>query len=64
MMNDRPEPRQAEPDRGLCGTCVYARVITSDRGSEFVFCGQSTTVLRLPRYPRLPVRQCIGYSRG
>ena len=63
-MNDRPELRQADaPARGLCATCAHARIVTSDRGSEFVFCAQSTTALRLPRYPRLPVLDCVGYSR-
>jgi hypothetical protein len=61
-MNDRPDSRQAMPDAGLCDRCRYGNVITSDRGSRFMFCGKSKTDPRYPRYPRLPVRECDGFE--
>ncbi len=51
-------------DPGLCGSCLNARVITSDRGSEFYRCELSDRDARFPRYPRLPVWQCEGYRRA
>ena len=59
-MNDPREPRQAAAP-GLCGSCVHATVVTSDRGSQFLLCEQSKTDDRFPRYPSLPVRVCAGY---
>ena len=59
-MNDPQQPRQATP-RGLCATCAHAVIVTSDRGSQFTFCGLSKTDDRFPRYPRLPVMACAGY---
>jgi hypothetical protein len=61
-MNDRVQPRQAGPRRGLCGRCQHARVIVSDRGSAFVFCERSKTDPRFARYPALPVLDCAGYT--
>ncbi len=63
-MNDRQEQRQATPPRGLCATCRHARIVKSDRGSEYVLCEQSKADARLPRYPRLPVMACPGYARA
>jgi hypothetical protein len=47
---------------GLCANCGHARVIESARGSKFVLCGLAATDARFPKYPRLPVLQCVGYS--
>jgi hypothetical protein len=59
-MNDSDGPRQADP--GLCGGCAHARVITSDRGSRFYRCGLADSDPRFPRYPRLPVAACPGFT--
>ena len=48
-------------DVGLCSNCVHCRVITARR-SSFYFCERSTTDPAFPRYPRLPVRACIGFE--
>ena len=48
---------------GLCTTCEHVRVITSDRGSEFYNCGLAKSDPRFPKYPRLPVLQCLGYQK-
>jgi len=38
------------------------REIHSDRGSTFYMCQLSATDPRFPKYPRLPVLQCLGYQ--
>ena len=47
---------------GLCASCVYARVIHSDRGSVFWQCLLSARDSHFPKYPRLPVLCCDGYE--
>jgi hypothetical protein len=47
---------------GLCATCAHRRAITSRRGSMFVLCGKSAADPRFPRYPRLPVVRCDGFT--
>lgn len=51
------------PKAGLCGECKHSRSVPSDRGAIFVMCGLSATDGRFPKYPRLPVLTCSGYSR-
>jgi hypothetical protein len=48
-------------DAGLCANCVNVRLVSSDRGSTFIFCGLSRSDPRFPKYPRLPVISCAGY---
>jgi hypothetical protein len=59
MMNDRGGDRQETP--GLCGHCVHAQIIRSNRGSVFYLCRLSATDPRFPKYPRLPVLRCDGF---
>jgi hypothetical protein len=40
---------------------LHMREIHSDRGSTFYMCQLSATDARFPKYPRLPVLQCLGY---
>jgi hypothetical protein len=47
---------------GLCADCRFMRRIESDRGSTFYLCERSATDARFPKYPRLPVVQCVGYE--
>jgi hypothetical protein len=47
---------------GLCADCVHARAIESARGSIFILCNLSLTDPRFPKYPRLPVLSCDGYT--
>ena len=49
--------------RGLCGTCAFARLVTSSRGSSFVLCGRSEDDPRFAKYPPLPMLACPGYER-
>jgi hypothetical protein len=61
MMNDSRAARQQ--NAGLCDRCVHAEIITSDRGSRFYLCKLSKTDRRFPKYPRLPVLQCEGFTK-
>jgi hypothetical protein len=47
---------------GLCVECRRMRRIVSERGSVFFLCRLSVTDASFPKYPRLPVRQCPGFS--
>lgn len=47
---------------GLCERCVHMRQIKSDRESTFYRCSLSDVDPNFPKYPRLPVLQCSGYS--
>lgn len=48
---------------GLCASCEHMRLIQSDRGTKFYLCRLSATDPSFPKYPRLPVLQCSGYTR-
>ena len=50
------------PDPGLCATCRHAQAITSDRGSSFLRCALSNVDPGFPKYPRLPVIECAGWT--
>ena len=52
-----------EQTAGLCASCVNCRRVHSDRESLFYLCELSKTDPRFPKYPRLPVISCPGYSR-
>jgi hypothetical protein len=47
---------------GLCVSCAFARVVESARGNRFTLCRRSETDARFPRYPALPVLECVGYD--
>ena len=62
MMNDSSGSRQVEA--GLCASCTHVKQITSSRGTTFYMCQLSATDPRFPKYPRLPVLSCEGYTPG
>jgi len=47
---------------GLCGACLYRRVVVSGKGSRFVLCERSRTDPRYAKYPPLPVVRCEGFE--
>ena len=47
---------------GLCASCVWVRLVRSDRGSVFFLCGLSRQDPTFPKYPRLPVVSCRGFE--
>ena len=63
MMDDSENAEQVWR-RGLCASCRHTLLIESDRGSVFVQCGLARTDPSFPKYPRLPVVTCAGYSRA
>jgi len=53
---------ESKPPWGLCSNCINAKTVASDRGSVFVRCMLSDHNPAFPRYPRLPVLTCSGWS--
>lgn len=49
-------------DAGLCASCRFVRIVRNRRGSTFYRCDLARTDARFPKYPRLPVLQCIGHQ--
>jgi len=52
----------AEP--GLCADCQHAKLNETRRGTAYLRCTRAAWDSRLPRYPRLPVAQCVGFDRA
>jgi hypothetical protein len=52
----------ARPSAGLCDRCVHQQLVHTTRGSTFSLCKRSKTDPDYPKYPRLPVLRCSGYS--
>lgn len=50
------------PSAGLCRICAHCRKIQSNRASVFFLCKLSETDPAFPKYPRLPVLSCPGYT--
>ncbi|HET8975487.1 MAG TPA: hypothetical protein VFN15_02565 [Solirubrobacterales bacterium] len=50
------------PPAGLCDSCRHQRLIQNSRGSTFSLCELSKVDEGFPRYPRLPVETCAGFS--
>ena len=49
-------------DPGLCGGCRHASVKATRRGTAYLRCTRAAWDDRLPRYPRLPVTNCVGFG--
>ncbi|HTL52846.1 MAG TPA: hypothetical protein VL860_09755 [Planctomycetota bacterium] len=47
---------------GLCAICRHLKRIDSCRGPVYFQCQLSLTDKQYPRYPRLPVINCTGFS--
>jgi hypothetical protein len=47
---------------GLCETCRNVRIVETKRGSRFYLCELSEVDPRFPKYPRLPVLRCSGFT--
>jgi hypothetical protein len=47
--------------RGLCDHCRHQEIIAA-RHSRYSLCGLSRDDPRFPKYPRLPVLRCAGFS--
>lgn len=51
-----------EVNPGICAGCRHVRIIQSDRGSIFYWCGRSKSDPTFAKYPRLPVWTCRGFE--
>src|ERR1019366_3158804 len=49
---------------GLCATCGHVDTVRSNRGSVFLRCRLSDVDPHFPKYPTLPVVECIGWASG
>jgi propionyl-CoA synthetase len=47
---------------GLCQACRHAKLNETRRGTAYLRCARSAFDSRLPRYPRLPVSDCVGFE--
>jgi hypothetical protein len=62
MVPQNADDEASETERvGLCAKCQFARRIESSRGSKFILCELSASDPAFPKYPRLPVIECVGY---
>lgn len=60
---DKQRPTSVKQEAGLCENCANARHVESSRGSVFLLCELSRTRPEFPKYPRLPVLHCTGYTK-
>lgn len=52
-----------DPAAGLCTVCKFQRVVPTTRQTEYLMCTKHKDDPEIfPRYPRLPVRLCIGFE--
>ncbi|SEK93395.1 hypothetical protein [Streptacidiphilus jiangxiensis] len=47
---------------GLCLGCAHRLLNETRRGTAYLRCGGAASDDTLPRYPRLPVRECHGFT--
>ncbi|SDS22215.1 hypothetical protein [Microlunatus soli] len=48
---------------GLCGSCRFALLNRTRRGTVYLRCGLATEDDRFAKYPRLPVMECSGFRQ-
>ena len=56
-----PDPIAQRGQAGLCASCLWARTVTSDKGSVFFLCGMSKHDSTFQKYPQLPVVECRAF---
>jgi hypothetical protein len=61
MYGETPIPGRGRT--GLCDLCRHQRIVGNTRGSTFSLCERSKFDARFPKYPRLPVLECVGFER-
>lgn len=62
MPADRDDIARLGAAPGQCADCVHALVNVTRRGTAYLRCGRAAWDDRLVRYPRLPVRDCVGFT--
>lgn len=61
-MDERNKTATEDERAGLCSNCAHAKKIESARGAKFILCELSMKNPAFPKYPRLPVLECPGYT--
>ena len=61
-MSEPKSSPDANSRLGLCADCLHARLIESSKGSQFLLCQLSQSDPSFPKYPRLPILACAGYT--
>jgi hypothetical protein len=61
-VSDSGAEAKATTGAGLCDTCVHQQIVRNSRGSVFSLCLRSRVDPAYPRYPRVPVLSCPGYT--
>ena len=62
MTADNPAWAKLGGRPGLCLDCRYAKINQTRRGTAYLRCLRSAWDVRLVRYPRLPVTDCVGFE--
>lgn len=60
-MTDAESPAGLPIEPGLCGSCRYASVNATRRGTVYLRCTAAANRPELPKYPDLPVRRCAAH---
>jgi hypothetical protein len=47
---------------GLCASCLHRRDVPNPNGRVYLLCERSRADPAFPRYPRLPVTRCAGFT--
>ena len=55
--------RKLGAEAGLCAACQHAKLNETRKGTAYLRCTRAAWDPRLPRYPRLPVSDCLGYDQ-
>jgi hypothetical protein len=65
-MADHPQPADdwsvLGAPAGLCASCMHAKLNVTRRDTAYLRCTRAEWDDRLPRYPRLPVLECVGFE--
>jgi hypothetical protein len=64
VLEERADWRALGALAGLCEGCVHAKLNVTQRGPTYLRCLRAEWDDRLPRYPRLPVLDCVGFERA
>lgn len=61
-MSERAREQPPATGAGLCDRCAHQQLVRNTRGSTFSLCRRSRSDPAYPRYPRIPVLSCPGYT--
>jgi hypothetical protein len=62
IQKKQTQTQEQSGNAGLCTTCIHSRKITSAKDSLFFLCQLGFSDPQFPKYPRLPVFTCAGFT--